>query len=224
MIDADALILAQQRHAQERFVSRCDGRSSCDPGNGSPSPDVKIMHVRPACSRRPHVRRSSARLIAILSHTTADDPDAAPPEDESLPSFNADRASSASRSSQALSTIALRAGLHVGRGRRDHLEDFAASGLIRQRLGEFAGLGLNLIEQPRILDGDHGLVGEGLAPVPSVFGESLKPASGCVRLIVPMPTPSRSKGTKVMEPKSPALRRATSCSRACLEPTRPGFQ
>src|SRR5882757_4123729 len=50
----------------------------------------------------------------------------------------------------------------VGWGRRDHLENIAASGLIRQRFSEFAGLGLNLIEQPRILDGDDGLVGEGL--------------------------------------------------------------
>ena len=37
----------------------------------------------------------------------------------------------------------------------DDLEDFGRRGLPLQRL-------LGLVEQPHILDGDHGLVGEGL--------------------------------------------------------------
>jgi len=37
-----------------------------------------------------------------------------------------------------------------------------AAGLVSQRLLQLTGLGLHLIEQSRILDGDDGLVGEGL--------------------------------------------------------------
>ena len=50
----------------------------------------------------------------------------------------------------------------IGRRGCDHVEDVAAAGLISQRLREVARLGLHLVEQPHILDGDHGLVGEGL--------------------------------------------------------------
>ena len=35
----------------------------------------------------------------------------------------------------------------IGRGRRDHAEDFAAPGLVSQRLGQVAGLRLNLFKQ-----------------------------------------------------------------------------
>ena len=45
--------------------------------------------------------------------------------------------------------------LHVRRRTGDHLQDVGGRGLPLQRL-------LRLVEQPRILDGDHGLVGEGL--------------------------------------------------------------
>ncbi len=50
----------------------------------------------------------------------------------------------------------------VGRRGRDHAEDAAAPGLVRQRFLQLTGLGLYLVEQSRILDGDDGLVGEGL--------------------------------------------------------------
>jgi hypothetical protein len=49
----------------------------------------------------------------------------------------------------------------IGRGGRDHAKDVAASGLVSQRLLQLAGLCLDLIEQPHILDRDHGLVGKG---------------------------------------------------------------
>ena len=80
-------------------------------------------------------------------------------------------ASYASQSSQALSTMALRTGpTSVGED-ADHAEDVAAAGLLGQRLGEVAGLCLHLIEQPRVLDRDHGLVGEGLQQGDLLFVE-----------------------------------------------------
>ena len=45
--------------------------------------------------------------------------------------------------------------LHVRRRTGDHLQDVGRRGLPLQRL-------LRLVEQPHVLDGDHGLVGEGL--------------------------------------------------------------
>ncbi len=50
----------------------------------------------------------------------------------------------------------------IGRRGGDHAEDVCTAGLVSQRLLQLAGLGLHLIEQPGILDGDDGLVGEGL--------------------------------------------------------------
>ncbi len=52
-------------------------------------------------------------------------------------------------------------GRDIGRRGCDHAQDVAASGLVGQRLREFAGFCLHFVEQPRVLDGDHGLVGEG---------------------------------------------------------------
>ena len=40
-------------------------------------------------------------------------------------------------------------------------EHLGGRGLLFQRLGQFAGARLHLLEQPRVLDGDDGLVGEG---------------------------------------------------------------
>ena len=54
--------------------------------------------------------------------------------------------------------------LHVGRRTRDHLQDVGGRGLPLQRL-------LGLVEQPRVLDGDHGLVGEGLQQLNVMVGE-----------------------------------------------------
>ena len=50
----------------------------------------------------------------------------------------------------------------VGRRGGDHLQDIGAAGLVGEGLGEIAGLGLHLVEQPDIADRDHGLIGEGL--------------------------------------------------------------
>ena len=49
---------------------------------------------------------------------------------------------------------------NIGRRGCDHAEDVAAAGLVYKCLGQVACLGLNLIEQPDILDGDHRLVGK----------------------------------------------------------------
>src|SRR5262252_9231496 len=46
-------------------------------------------------------------------------------------------------------------GLDVGWRARDHTEDVGSCGLLLQRL-------FRLVEQPHVLDGDDGLVGEGL--------------------------------------------------------------
>jgi len=49
-----------------------------------------------------------------------------------------------------------------GRRGSDHPENIGAACLVNQRFGELAGLGLHLVEQADILDGDHGLVGKSL--------------------------------------------------------------
>ena len=54
--------------------------------------------------------------------------------------------------------------LHVGRRTGDHLQDVGGRGLPLQRL-------LRLVEQPRVLDGDHGLIGEALEYRNLVFRE-----------------------------------------------------
>src|SRR6266436_1176895 len=53
-------------------------------------------------------------------------------------------------------------GLDIGRRARDHAKDLARRRLLLQRLREVAVARLQLREQPRVLDGDDGLVGEGL--------------------------------------------------------------
>src|SRR5262245_64805993 len=52
--------------------------------------------------------------------------------------------------------------LSIGWGLRDHPQDLAGGRLLLERLGEVGVLGLQLGEQPRVLDGDGRLVGEGL--------------------------------------------------------------
>ena len=44
----------------------------------------------------------------------------------------------------------------------DDVEHVAGRGLVLERLRQLARARLHLLEQPRVLDGDHGLVGEGL--------------------------------------------------------------
>ena len=53
------------------------------------------------------------------------------------------------------------------------LEHLAGRGLVLERLGQLARARLHLLEQPRVLDGDHGLVGEGLEQLDLLVGEWL---------------------------------------------------
>jgi hypothetical protein len=53
-------------------------------------------------------------------------------------------------------------GLDIRRGSRDHAQDLARGGLLRQGLGQLGVARLELLEQAHVLDGDHGLIGEGL--------------------------------------------------------------
>ena len=54
--------------------------------------------------------------------------------------------------------------LNIGRRAGDDAKNLARRRLLFQRLGEF-------LEQPHVLDGDHGLVGEGLEERDLFFGE-----------------------------------------------------
>ena len=61
--------------------------------------------------------------------------------------------------------------LDVGRRARDDAQDLAGGRLLLERLGEVGVLGLQLGEQPRVLDGDGRLVGEGLHQRDLAVGE-----------------------------------------------------
>ena len=52
--------------------------------------------------------------------------------------------------------------LEVGRRGGDHAQDLGGRRLLLQRLGQLAVALLQLLEQPGVLDGDDGLVGERL--------------------------------------------------------------
>ena len=62
-------------------------------------------------------------------------------------------------------------GLNIRRRARDDTEDLARRRLLLQSLGEVGVLLLQLGEQARILDGDGGLVGEGLHQSDLTVGE-----------------------------------------------------
>src|SRR5262249_200446 len=59
----------------------------------------------------------------------------------------------------------LQNGLQVGRRAADDTEHVTRIGLVFERLYQLALARLFLLEQPRVLDGDDGLVGEGLQPI-----------------------------------------------------------
>ena len=63
--------------------------------------------------------------------------------------------------------------LQVGRRAADDAQDLAGRRLLLQRLGQLAVALLQLLEQPRVLDGDDGLVGEGLQQRDLLVGERL---------------------------------------------------
>src|SRR5262245_28511159 len=56
-------------------------------------------------------------------------------------------------------------GLDVGRRATDDVEHFACRGLVFERFLQLSLARLLCLEQPRVLDGDDGLVGEGLQQV-----------------------------------------------------------
>ena len=62
-------------------------------------------------------------------------------------------------------------GLEVCRGATDNPEDLAGGGLLFEGLGELAVALLDLVEQTDVLDGDDGLVGEGLEQGDLLVGE-----------------------------------------------------
>src|ERR1700674_3506571 len=53
-------------------------------------------------------------------------------------------------------------GLHVGRRLTYYAQDFRRRGLALQRLAEIPRFCLDFVEQPRVLDRDQRLIGEGL--------------------------------------------------------------
>src|SRR5712691_10403909 len=61
--------------------------------------------------------------------------------------------------------------LDVRRRATDHLKDLARRRLLLERLGEVAVTSLQLVEEPHVLDGDHGLVCEGLEELDLAFRE-----------------------------------------------------
>ena len=56
-------------------------------------------------------------------------------------------------------------------GELEMTEHLRGRGLLLQRLGELARARLHLVEQPRVLDRDHGLVGEGLDQLDLLVGK-----------------------------------------------------
>ena len=61
--------------------------------------------------------------------------------------------------------------LHVGRRAADDPQDLRGRGLLVERLGDLAVARLQLLEQPRVLDRDHCLIGEGLQQRDLFLGE-----------------------------------------------------
>jgi hypothetical protein len=61
--------------------------------------------------------------------------------------------------------------LNVGGGARDDAQDLGRCRLLLQRLGQVTVTSLELLEEPHVLDGDDGLVGERLQEVDLFVGE-----------------------------------------------------
>src|SRR5713101_6228485 len=62
--------------------------------------------------------------------------------------------------------------LHIARRARNDPQDLAGGGLPTERLRQVAVAGLQLLEQAHVLDGDDGLVGEGLEQRDLTFREA----------------------------------------------------
>src|SRR4030095_611872 len=52
--------------------------------------------------------------------------------------------------------------LQIRRRSSNHAQNLARRGLLLQGLGAVAVAGMDFVKQPHVLDGDHGLVGEGI--------------------------------------------------------------
>ena len=83
--------------------------------------------------------------------------------------------------------------LDVGRRARDHPQDFAGRRLLLQRLGQLAVPGLELREQPHVLDGDDRLVGERLRECDLLGREGMASGPRLTKM-TPSGMPSRSSG------------------------------
>ena len=79
--------------------------------------------------------------------------------------------------------------------------------LLLQRLGEVGVPGLQLREQPRVLDGDDRLVGEGLEQRDLAVGERAGPRARQT-MMAPSSSPSRSIGTPSSGPEAGSTSRA----------------
>ena len=67
---------------------------------------------------------------------------------------------------------------HHGRRGGDHLQDFGSGGLLLQCLGDLTVALFEFLEQPGILDRDHGLISETLQQVDLSFGVRIDLATG----------------------------------------------
>ena len=111
--------------------------------------------------------------------------------------------------------------LQVGRGRCDDAQDVGGGRLLLQCLGQLGVALLQFLEQPRVLDGDDGLVREGLqqCDLLSVNGRTLPTEHPSV----PIGRPSRIRGVISLRPDAvpehPTLgetaRAAPRASRVC---------
>ena len=75
----------------------------------------------------------------------------------------------------------------------DDLEDVRCRRLLLQRFGQIVGALAQFVEQPRILDGDHGLVGKGLTS--SICLSVNGATSSRVSAKTPITASSRNNGT-----------------------------
>ena len=78
---------------------------------------------------------------------------------------------SASHSRAADSTSVSQHRLQIERRAADDLEHVSGGGLLLQRFAQIIGALLHFVEQPRLLDGDDGLIGESLQQFDVVIGE-----------------------------------------------------
>ena len=92
-------------------------------------------------------------------------------EDEVLAAANADRPPNRAQQLDGRRHEGVEHGLNIEGRPADDLQHLRRCCLLLQRLGEVAGLGSDFLEEPRVLEGDHRLIGEGLELRDLGFGE-----------------------------------------------------